>query len=264
MPLKDSSRLRMTCHLQIAQAQLERAGNIHHRLLHRNESPGTTVDFPCDKKDPYNGFIRDETADNLIESQVPSNKDNSQVASPSCPPGSQRKVAVATESAGNNPEGASAAAKVAAEVAAKLAASSSSAAMLTSVLSSLAAEEANGGVQSSSYSPDKVRPLEKRPRLDSSSEVVSAPDPPAYPLPPPMPQYFSSPVVPLPYAYQSILPPPPPPPLQGRVMMKQHAVGLPPQPIPPGCAPAAYQPFQVSGMPYYSQPPLPAPPAPRQ
>lgn len=252
--------------LQIAQAQLERAGSIHHRLLSRNESPGTTLDFPSDKKAPYNGFNRDEPADMLNESQVlPSNKDNGQVASPSCPPGSQRKVAVATEAAENNPEGTSAA-KVAAEVAAKLAASSSSAAMLTSVLSSLAAEEANGGVQSSSYSPDRGRPLEKRLRRESiSSEVVvPAPDPPPYPLPPPMPQYLTSP---LPYAYQSILPPPPPPPLQGRhVMMKQqqHSVGLLPQPIPPGCAPAAYQPFQASGMPYYSQPPLPAPPAPRQ
>lgn len=259
--LEQESKLeQVRTHLQIAQAQLEQAGSIHHRLTSRNASPGTAVHFPSEKSAPYNGSIRDEAADHLGESQVPSNKDNGQVALPIAP-NSQSKVPVTTDSAENNSKAISA--KVAAEVAAKLTASSSSAAMLTSVLSSLAAEEANGGVQSPNISADGGRPLEKRPRLEvSGSEVVSPPDPSSYPLPPPMPQYLSSSAAPLPYAYQSILPPPPPP-LPGRVMMNQHSMGLPPQPLPPGCAPAAYQPFPPSAMPYYSQPPLPAPPAPR-
>ncbi|KAG0586925.1 hypothetical protein KC19_2G127900 [Ceratodon purpureus] len=252
--LEQESKLeQVRTHLQISQAQLEQAGSIHHRLISRNASPG-------EKAAPYNGSIRGE-GDHSSESQVPSNKDNGQVALPNAPT-SQINIPVTTESAENNSKETSAA-KVAAEVAAKLTASSSSAAMLTSVLSSLAAEEANGAVQSPSFTADVGRPLEKRPRLEGSGpEAVSPPDPTSYLPPPNMPQYLGSSATPLPYAYQSILPPPPPP-LPGRVILNQHSMGLPPQPIPPGCAPAAYQPFPPSSMPYYSQPPLPAPPAPR-
>lgn len=246
--------------MQIAQAQLEQAGSIHHRLTSRNASPGTEVDIPSEKSAPYNGSMRDDAADHLSRSHVPSNKDNGQVASPNAP-SSRSKVPVTTKSVENKSQ-ATSAAKVAAEVAAKLTASSSSAAMLTSVLSSLAAEEANGGVQSPNYSADEGRPLEKRPRLEASGPEVVPPDTSPYPPPPPVPQYLNSSVAPLPYAYQSMLPPPPPP-LPGRVMMNQHSMVLPPQPIPPGCAPPGYQPFPPPGMPYYSQPPLPAPPAPR-
>ena len=228
--MEDRVGLRKPWHLQIAQAQLEQVGSIHQRLSSRNASPGTAVEQAS-----YKGFNKDTApADH--------HKGNGQVASPS-----PRKFAVTktpTGSAENSPQPSS----VAAEVAAKLTASSSSTAMLTSVLSSLAAEEAsNGGVQS----PNGGRPLEKRPRVESRPEVVSPP------LPPPMPSY-------LPYAYQSTLPPPPPPLQAGPHLMQinQHSMSLPPQPLPPGCAGPAYQPFQPSSMAYYSQPPLPAPPAP--
>lgn len=228
MCMEDRVGLRKTWHLQIAQAQLKEVGSIHHRLSTRNASPLTAVEQAS-----FKGFDRDATADH--------HKGNGQVASPSPRKFAAKKTP--TGSADNSPQATS----VAAEVAAKLTASSSSTAMLTSVLSSLAAEEASyGEVQS----PNGGHPAEKRPRVDSRPEVVSPP------RPPPLPPY-------LPYAYQSTLPPPPPPLQAGPrlVQRNQHSMGLPPQPLPPGCAPA-YQPFQPSSMPYYSQPPLPAPPAP--
>ncbi|KAG0570165.1 hypothetical protein KC19_6G143400 [Ceratodon purpureus] len=225
---QENNREQIRTRLQIAQAQLEEVGSIHRRLSSRIASPGTVVEQAS-----FKDFNKDATANH--------HKGNGQVASPS--PRKHAAKKIPTSSAENSHQPTS----VAAEVAAKLTASNSSTAMLTSVLSSLAAEEAsNGGVQS----PNGGRPLEKRLRVDDRPEEVSPP------LPPPPPPY-------LPYAYQSTLPPPPPPLQAGPhlVQRNQHAMGLPPQLLPPGFAPT-YQPFQPSSMPYYSQPPLPAPPAP--
>ncbi|XP_024394956.1 uncharacterized protein [Physcomitrium patens] len=251
-------------HLQIAQAQLQQAGSIRHHLNSRNGSPESTVKF-LSVKAPFNGFERDCEIDHLNESQVPArSKDDGRVSASPSPSGSEDMVATtntfneAADIHHISPKPISSAAKVAAaEVAAKLTASPSSSAMLTSALSSLAAEEASnqGPVLSPNNGSDGAfPPLEKKPRLDTNATDFSS-----YPLPPPKPQYLSSSGTILPFAYQSVIPPPPPP-LQGRMMINQHSMGMPPQPISPGCVPA-YQPFQ---QPYYSQPPLPAPPAPRQ
>lgn len=219
---KDRVGLRKAWHLQIAKAQLEQVGR---RIHHRLTAPKLSRDKPSSNGSNNRGGAG---AGAGAATAADHHKNNGRVA-----PTSHTKFAVTTPTERTSPQPTTSAA---AEVAAKLTANSSSAAVFTSVLSSLAAEEANGGTL---QSPNLRK---KRPRV----EIAPGSDQSPFPLPPP---YLSSsagaPNLP---RYQSNLPPPPP--LQGRVMM---GMGLPP---------GGYQPFQGSSMPYYSEPPLPAPPAP--
>lgn len=142
--MEDRVGLRKAWHLQIAKAQLEQDGRVHHRLT-----------SPKSRNKP------------LYKKAGEHHKDNNGRVVAASP---RKKLAVTSPTA-SGPQATS----VAAEVAAKLTANSSSAAVLTSVLSSLAAE---GGVPS----PNGGRSQEKRPRVESrQAEVVpGTPDPTPY------------------------------------------------------------------------------------
>lgn len=235
--------------LQIAQAQLDQARSLQHRLTSGNPNAAVGAHFTS-ASGALASFTMDGSSNHHHENQAVSNKENDShmVSSPPTPASIALDSSPALEPVENSTHSNSAT-TVAAEVVAQLAASSSSAAMLTSVLSSLAAEEANGGAHSSL---DGGRPSEKRARLDNRPDSVPGLDSTSYQLQPPISQYMGGNVMSMPFAYQSALPPPPPP--HGHMILNQH-MGLPPQPLP-------YPPFPQSNMPFYSPPPLPAPPAP--
>jgi regulator of Ty1 transposition protein 103 len=244
--------------LQIAQAQLEQAGSVQQHLMNGSPSLADAIGAPSEDT----VLSRDESRYWHHEKQPTRSKDNGNQVVIS---GLSMPLSTVAES-NSQPEYAdksnfqTSAATIAAEVAAKLAASSSSAAMLTSVLSSLAAEEAGGGPQSPSYDVNEGQPVEKRARLDGRLDALHNPDTSyaQHQLSQPTSQYLGSPMLPLPYAYQSALPPPPP--MQSQMMIGHH-MAVPPQPVPPGYG-AHYQPFPPSRTQFYSQPPLPSPPAP--
>ncbi len=243
---------------QIAQAQLEQAGSVQQHLMNGSLSLSDAIGAPSEAT----VLSRDESRYWHHEKQPTKSNDigNQVVIS-----GLSMPLSTVAES-NSQPEYAdksnfqTSAATIAAEVAAKLAASSSSAAMLTSVLSSLAAEEAGGGPQSPSFDVNEGQPMEKRARLDGRLDALHNPDTSyaQHQLSQPTSQYLGSPMLPLPYAYQSALPPPPP--MQSQMMIGHHMT-VPPQPVPPGYG-AHYQPFPPSRTQFYSQPPLPSPPAP--
>ncbi|CAK9875587.1 unnamed protein product, partial [Sphagnum jensenii] len=245
--------------LQIAQAQLEQAGSVQQHLMNGSPSLADAIGAPSEAT----VLSRDESRYWHHEKQSTRSKDNGNQVVIS---GLSMPLSTVAES-NSQPEYAdksnfqTSAATIAAEVAAKLAASSSSAAMLTSVLSSLAAEEAGGGPRSPSYDVNEGQPMEKRARLDGRLDALHNPDTSyaQHQLSQPTSQYSGSPMLlPLPYAYQSALPPPPP--MQSHMMIGHH-MAVPPQPVPPGYG-AHYQPLPPSRTQFYSQPPLPSPPAP--
>jgi regulator of Ty1 transposition protein 103 len=245
--------------LQIAQAQLEQAGSVQHHLMTGSPSLADAIGAPSEG----NSLLRNEALYHHQEKHPMRSKENGNQVVISSQSTAISIVAESNSQAerADNSSVQTSAATMAAEVAAKLAASSSSAAMLTSVLSSLAAEEASGGPHSPSYDVGGGRSMEKRPRLDGRVDSLRSPENSyaQHQMLPPMSQYTGAPVMPLPYAYQSSLPPPPP--LQSH-MMTGHRIPVPPRPVPPGYGPPPYQPFPPSRTQFYSQPPLPAPPAP--
>lgn len=245
--------------LQIAQSQLQKTRNVQHLLASGGMNLTNDVDYSTGGAST-GGFDEEEPETRERDNQAPRSMDNENHVSMSS--GSASAVPdlsaepMETSQAPTPTPGS--ALSTAAEIAAKLTASASSAAMLTSVLSSLAAEEASNGVQIPNFG---VEGAQKRQRLENHAEQVPSTAPVPYQLPPHLSQFLGSTFLPPApgYAYQTTMPPPPPVP-QSHMMMPQHQMAPPPPPMPPNCNPL-YQ-FQQSPSPYYSPPPLPAPPAP--
>lgn len=247
--------------LQIAQSQLQQARNVQQRLASGGMNHINAIDYSAGGA-ATDGFDEEESEPEEHDNQAPRSMDSeshipSGSASASNPAGTERSAEPMETSQPPTPTPTpTSTLSTAAEIAAKLTASASSAAMLTSVLSSLAAEEANNGMQTSNFGMEGVQ---KRPRIENNhAEQMPTTAAVPYQLPPHLSQFLGSTMFPPGYTYQQAMPPPPP--MQSHMMIPQHPMGPPPPPMPPGCNPL-YQ-FQQSPSPYYSPPPLPAPPAP--